>query len=47
MKTATTIMTILLEGISAAHLLRIIFQVEIIVDGFHMPFWLSIFGYKC
>jgi hypothetical protein len=45
MKPVTTIVTILLMGISAAHLLRLIFQVEIIVGGFHMPFWLSIFGF--
>jgi hypothetical protein len=34
MKPATTIVTILLVGISAAHLLRLIFQVEIIAAGF-------------
>lgn len=45
MKPATTIVTILLVGISAAHLLRLLFQVEIIVGGFHMPVWLSIFGF--
>jgi hypothetical protein len=44
MKPATAIVTILLVGISAAHLLRIIFQVEIIVGGFYLPVWLSIFG---
>jgi hypothetical protein len=45
MKPATTIVTILLVSISAAHLLRLIFQVEIIVGGFHMPAWLSLFGF--
>jgi hypothetical protein len=45
MKPATTIVTILLVGISAAHLLRLIFQVEIIAAGFHIPAWLSIFGF--
>jgi hypothetical protein len=45
MKPATTIVTILLVGISAAHLLRLIFQVEIIAAGFHIPVWLSIFGF--
>jgi membrane protein implicated in regulation of membrane protease activity len=45
MKPATTIVTILLLGISAAHLLRLIFQVEIIAAGFHLPVWLSIFGF--
>jgi hypothetical protein len=45
MKPATTIVTTLLVGISAAHLLRLIFQVEIIAAGFHIPVWLSIFGF--
>jgi hypothetical protein len=45
MKPATIIVTILLVGISAAHLLRLIFQVEIIAAGFHIPVWLSIFGF--
>jgi hypothetical protein len=45
MKPATTIVTILLVCISAAHLLSLIFQVEIIVGVFHMPVWLSIFGF--
>ena len=45
MKPATTIVTILLVGISAAHLLRLIFQAEMIVGDFHMPVWLSIFGF--
>jgi hypothetical protein len=45
MKPAATIVTILLVAISAAHLLRLIFQVEMIVGGIHMPVWLSIFGF--
>jgi len=45
MKPATTIVTILLVGISTAQMLRLIFQVQIIVGGFHMPVWLSIFGF--
>ena len=45
MKPATTIVTILLVGMSAAHLPRLIFQVEIIVGGFYMPVWSSIFGF--
>ena len=32
-------------GVSAAHLLRIIFQVEIIIGGFIIPIWVSIFGF--
>jgi hypothetical protein len=44
MKPMTTIATILLVGISAAHLLRLIFQAEMTIGGFHVPVWLSIFG---
>jgi hypothetical protein len=45
MKPVTTIVTILFMGISVAHLLRLIFQVEMTVGGFRMPVWLSIFGF--
>ena len=44
-KPATSIVMILLMAISAEHLLRLIFQIEIIIGGFHMPLWLSIFGF--
>ncbi|MCX5827563.1 MAG: hypothetical protein NTV58_06130 [Deltaproteobacteria bacterium] len=45
MKSVTTIVVIILVGMSIAHLVRIIFQVEIIAAGFHTPLWLSIFGF--
>jgi hypothetical protein len=45
MKPATTIVVIVLIIISIAQLLRLIFQVEIIAEGFHIPVWLSIFGF--
>jgi hypothetical protein len=45
MKPVTTIVVIILIVISMAHLLRLIFQVEIIAAGFHIPVWLSIFGF--
>ncbi len=45
MKPVTTIVTILFMGISAAHLLRVIFQVDIIIGGFIIPVWVSIFGF--
>ena len=44
MKPVTTVVTILLVGISVAHLVRIIFQVDIVVNGMYVPIWLSIFG---
>jgi hypothetical protein len=45
MKPLITIVAILLMGISAAHLVRIIFQVEILVGGFIIPIWVSIIGF--
>jgi len=40
-----TIVSILLMGVSLAHLLRLIFQVDIIVGGFMVPLWVSIPGF--
>jgi hypothetical protein len=45
MKPLITIVAILLTGISVAHLVRIIFQVEILVGGFIIPIWVSIIGF--
>ena len=45
MKPVITLVTVLLMGISAAHLLRFIFQIEINIGGFTIPVWLSIFGF--
>ena len=44
-KPVTTIVMILLMVMSAEQLLRLIFQVEIVIGGIHMPLWLSIFGF--
>jgi len=44
MKPATTIAAILLMLISAGHLLRLIFQVEITANGIPVPMWPSITG---
>jgi hypothetical protein len=44
MKPVTTIVTILLMAISIAHLLRLILQADIVVNGVNIPIWLSIFG---
>jgi len=44
MKPVTTIVIFVLIAVSLAHLLRLIFQVEIIAAGIHIPVWLSIFG---
>ncbi len=44
MKPVTTIVAILLMGISAAHLLRLIIQVDIVANGVNIPAWLSILG---
>jgi hypothetical protein len=44
MKPVTTIVVILLVAISVAHLLRIIFQVDIVANGVNIPIWLSIVG---
>lgn len=45
MKPVTTIVVFLLIAISIAQLLRLIFQVEIIAAGCHIPVWISIFGF--
>ena len=44
-KPVTTIVVILLLAISFAQLLMLIFQVEVIAAGFHVPVWLSVFGF--
>jgi Na+/proline symporter len=42
MKPATTITVILLILIAVAHLLRLIFHVEIVADGMTIPMWASV-----
>ena len=44
MKPVTTIVVILLMAISIAHLLRLILQVDVVVNGMNIPIWLSILG---
>jgi len=44
MKPVTTIVVIFLGAISIAQLLRLIFQVNVVVNGVTVPIWLSIFG---
>jgi hypothetical protein len=44
MKPVTTIVVILLSAISIAHLLRLIFQVNVVANGVNIPIWLSILG---
>ncbi len=44
MKPATAITEILLMLISAGHLLRLIFQIEISANGIPVPMWPSITG---
>ena len=45
MKPLLTIVSIIFMGISMAHLLRLIFQVDIIIGGFIIPIWVSILGF--
>ena len=44
MKPATGITIVLLILISIAHLLRLVFQVEIVANGMTIPMWASILG---
>ncbi len=44
MKPASTIAAVLLFLIALAHLLRLVFQVEIVVSGVTLPMWASILG---
>ena len=44
MKPATTVAAVLLFLIALAHLLRLVFQVEIVVSGVTLPMWASVLG---
>ena len=44
MKPATTIAALLLIAISIAHLVRIIKQIDIVVNGLNVPIWVSVLG---
>jgi hypothetical protein len=41
MKLSTIITAIFLFLVSASHLLRLIFQVQLVVDAFAVPMWMS------
>lgn len=42
MKPVTIIVVILLIAVAVAHLLRFVFQVDIVVNGVNIPVWLSV-----
>jgi len=44
MKPAALIATILLALVALGHLLRLVFRIEVIVEGGTVPMWLSVFG---
>jgi flagellar biosynthesis protein FliR len=44
MKPVTTIVAILLVAISIGHLLRVIFQIDVVANGVDIPIWVSILG---
>ncbi len=44
MKPITILATIIFALISIGHLLRLIFQVQVVAAGLVIPMWLSIFG---
>jgi len=44
MKPVTTLATIIFALISIGHLLRLIFQVQVVAAGLVIPMWVSIFG---
>jgi hypothetical protein len=45
MKPASLVAAIVLDLVAAAHLVRIVFQVEVIVGGSAVPMWMS--GVAC
>lgn len=45
MKPATLLAVVLFSLVAVAHLLRVIFQVEVVVDGAAMPMWISVVGF--
>ena len=42
MKPATTVASFLLALVAVAHLLRLIFRVEVLVGGATIPMWVSV-----
>jgi hypothetical protein len=45
MKAAPLLAAILLAGVALAHLLRLLFRVEVTAGGIVVPMWLSAFGF--
>lgn len=44
MKTGTLLAVALLSIVALAHLARVVFGVEVIVDGYRVPMYLSVIG---
>ncbi|MHB9024896.1 MAG: hypothetical protein ACYC7E_12095 [Armatimonadota bacterium] len=44
MKPATTLVVIVFFLVAIAHLLRLIFQTEVVINGVTIPLWVSIIG---
>jgi len=44
MKSATTGAVLLLTVVAVVHLLRLLSGVEVVVDGYSVPLWASVFG---
>jgi hypothetical protein len=45
MKPASLLVSIFLVLVAVLHLVRLVFQVEVIVAGAVMPMWASLFGF--
>jgi len=45
MKRGSLLATILLSVVSLAHLLRLVFGVELLADGVEIPLWTSALGF--
>jgi hypothetical protein len=44
MKPASLVAVIVLSVVAVAHLLRLVFQIEILVGGESIPMWVSVVG---
>jgi len=44
MKPATSLAVLIFTLVAVAHLLRLVFRVEVLVAGAAMPMWLSVVG---
>ena len=47
MKRSVVLAMIILTIVSLAHLLRVIFQLEVMVGGAEIPLWMSYAGFVC